>query len=123
MKKNKINADFRRVHDFKARETRPLYQCADGTKSTDVTKAKLNVMGQPIVLGYSDTEFVSKPIVSGKPLTFNPHDVNARLLAIEARAKLNELASVPNDYSDKFEAIKYANNVASAFENKVSESK
>lgn len=91
----------------------PLYLTADGKTTSSVEDALLDAYNSPEVAGYDYDVTTPHQIYNlPRPYSFNPLDPSARSLAFEARANFEGLTSIPGDYTDKFEAISYANNVS-----------
>lgn len=91
-----------------------LYRSENG-KTTDVHQASLDSYGQPIVIGFSDDEFVPHiDYRKRQTLSFNPANPTAREAAFLARDSMLTLTSTPNDYTDKFVVLQRVNNSANA---------
>lgn len=98
------------------RHCMPLFVSSSGGTTTDLSHAKLDAYSQPIVSGYSHTEFVPHTDYTKKQsLSFNPIDPTARERAFLARDSMLTLSSSPTDYSDKFSVLLNINNSANKF--------
>lgn len=106
----KLNPDFFREHADVIRVPLPLYQCKDGSKTTDITKAELDPFGRPMRVGYSKTEWVPAPEMES--LCLDPADPAQRLRAIEARSRMENVMLPPTIYEDSIEAVNRSNNLA-----------
>lgn len=92
----------------------PQYLTSDGQKTLNMEEAVLDSFGSPSSCGYNYEVCIPHSIYSlPRPFSFNPNDPSARALAFEARSAFDGLVSSPVDYTDKFAAISYANNVSS----------
>lgn len=98
----------------------PLYQTADGDTTTDITLAMKDPFGIPLCVGNSSKEYTFAPNVS-KPLCLDPADPTARLRAIEARARMEQVVLEPTIYDDPFAMVQHANNIASKVVNKLTQ--
>lgn len=102
--------------DQNFRHCQVLYKCKDGGTTTDVEKAALDCYNQPVTCGYSEKDFIPhSDYTKRQSLSFNPADPLARERAFLARDSMLTLQSVPNDYTDKFDALVRINHAADAF--------
>lgn len=111
---NVVELKRKTMLDQKFRHCSVLYRCENG-ETTDVHQAKLDSYGQPIVVGFSNDEFVPHiDYRKRQTLSFNPANPSAREAAFLARDSMLTLTSTPNDYTDKFVALQLVNNSANA---------
>lgn len=100
------------------RHAMPVYLDDNGEKTTDIKKARFDVYGRPVVVEHSKDAFIPhKHLTPCEPISFNPRDPQAveRAVLLRDAFSMGTMAS-PVDYTDKFAAIKFANNSAAAFE-------
>lgn len=102
--------------DQQFRHCQVLYKAKEGGTTTNIEEAALDCYNQPVTCGYSDKDFIPHTDYNKRQsLSFNPADPLARERAFLARDSMLTLQSVPNDYTDKFDAMVRINNAANAF--------
>lgn len=113
---NKVELHRKMLLAQRFRHCMVFYRSKDGDKTTNIEDALLDAYNQPIAIGYSDKDFIPHgDYTKRQTLSFNPADPLARERAFLARDSMLTLSSVPNDYTDKFDALTRVNNAATAF--------